>query len=93
MRQFATMKSYTGAAVLTFFLYWLFFLPGFVFNIIYYREAQRMQRMAGHGLPGAGCLGWMLWVNVVLLILSVIGACIFIALGGLTFLGALLGSH
>lgn len=94
VRQLATMKSYTGAAILIFFLYWLFFLPGFIFNIIYYREATRMQKIAGHGLPGTGCLAVMLWVNVIGLILVVVGACLFVALGGsLSFLGLLLGSE
>jgi hypothetical protein len=56
MRVAARLKSYTGSAVLVFFLYLLFYIPGLIVNVMYYREAKRMQRMAGQGLPGVGCL-------------------------------------
>ncbi|MCL4869308.1 MAG: hypothetical protein KJ063_10075 [Anaerolineae bacterium] len=77
----ARMKSYTGAAVLVFFLYWLFFLPGLIVNFIYYQEAQRMQKLAGRSLPGQGCLAIMLWLNLFVLILTVLGGCGFLLLG------------
>lgn len=70
-RAAARMKSYTGASVLVFFLYLLFFIPGLIVNFIYYSEAQRMQRIAGHPLPGQGCLSIMLWFNVIGVVLSI----------------------
>jgi hypothetical protein len=76
----ARMKSYTGAAVLVFILYMLFYIPGLIVNFIYYGEAQRMQRIAGHSLPGSGCLTFMLWINVATLSLSILGACGFMFL-------------
>lgn len=76
----AQMKSYIGAAVLVFFLYLLFFFPGFITNIIYLNEAKRMQRVAGQKLPGVGCLSWMLWLNIAFIVLAIIGLCVFAAL-------------
>lgn len=60
----AQMKSYVGPAVLVFFLYWIFWLPGFIVNWVFYREAKEMQRIAGQGLPGTGCLAVMLCLNL-----------------------------
>lgn len=80
----AQMKSYTGPAILVFILYWLFYLPGFIANYIYYREAQRMERIAGHGLPGAGCLAFMFWINaasiIAVLVLALLAVCAFLTL-------------
>ena len=67
-RVVARMKSYTGPAVLVFFLYLLFWFPGLVVNIIYYREAKKMEKLASHTLPGVGCLSIMLWLNILALI-------------------------
>jgi len=73
-------KSYIGASVLVFFLYWLFWIPGLVVNYLYFREAKHMERMAGRSLPGAGCLLAMLWLNG----LALVGA--GLALWGFLFL-------
>ena len=77
-RAAARMKSYTGSAVLVFFLYWLFFLPGLIVNYIYYREAKRMEQVAGNSLPGQGCLGFMLWFNVAVIVLAILGAIVLV---------------
>ena len=78
----AQMKSYTGPAILIFILYWLFYLPGLIANYIYYREAKHMERVAGHGLPGVGCLALMLWLNIAsfaaILIAGILGAGLFL---------------
>lgn len=63
-RTLARMKSYTGAAVLVFFLYWLFYLPGLIVNYLYLREAKRMEKVAGQSLPSVGCLSVMLRLNL-----------------------------
>lgn len=60
----ALNKSYTGPAVLVFALYWLFYVPGLVANILFYREAKRTEYIAGKRLPGTGFLLAMLWMNV-----------------------------
>ncbi|MCZ7665839.1 MAG: hypothetical protein M5U34_00680 [Chloroflexi bacterium] len=55
------------------FLYWFFFLPGLIVNFIYYHEANKMQKIAGKSLPGQGCLGFMLWLNVIVIVIGVVG--------------------
>lgn len=70
----AATKSYTTSAVIVFLLYWLFWLPGLIFNLVYLRDARRMERLAGTSLPGAGCLTIMLAVNLIgLVLVGVIG--------------------
>ena len=61
---FARTKSYTGPAIVTMLLYLVAWLPGFVANLLYWDEGRRMERIAGHELPGMGCLRLMLWLNV-----------------------------
>jgi hypothetical protein len=75
----ASLKSYTGIAILVFVLYLFFWLPGFIVNIIYLREANRMQAVAGHGLPGVGCLT----IELVLSIIGIAFACVAVLILGL----------
>src|SRR5262245_39968562 len=79
-RTVARMKSYTGSAVLVFFLYLLFWLPGFIVNYIYLDEAQKIEKIAGQSLPGTGCLYVMFWLNVIGLILGIACAGLFLIL-------------
>jgi hypothetical protein len=60
----AQQKSYVGAAITTFVAYLFFWLPGVIFNIMYINDARRMQKIAGRGLPGVGCLWILLIVNL-----------------------------
>lgn len=69
----ARLKSYTGAAVIAFCLYWLFWPAGLVLNYIYMQEAKKMEGLAGHSLPGQGCLSLLFWLNLVLFVLSLCG--------------------
>ncbi len=80
-RAAARMKSYTGSAVIVFVLYIFFFLPGLIVNYIYYKEAKRMQQIAGQSLPGQGCLGFMLWLNVIFLVLGLFVAVLAVLAG------------
>jgi hypothetical protein len=77
----ARVKSYTGPAILVLVLYLFLWLPGFIANILYYSDAKRMERVAGHSLPGAGCLAVMLWLNLISFVLGLLGSCAVIALG------------
>jgi hypothetical protein len=77
-RATARLKSYTGAAVLVFILYWLFWIPGLIVNVMYYTEAKRTERLAGQSLPGVGCLTVMLWLNSLLAVIVVLGLCMLI---------------
>ena len=78
-RETARLKSYTGAAVLVFFLYWLFYLPGLIVNWMYVREARQMELIAGQRLPGTGCLSFMLWLNIIIITLGILAAIVFVA--------------
>lgn len=77
-RAIARQKSYIGPAVLTFFVYWLFYLPGLIVNLLYLSDANRTARIAEEQPSGYGCL-------VVLLILGLIP----LAIGALLLFGAL----
>jgi hypothetical protein len=77
----ARAKSYTGPAILVLVLYLLLWLPGFIANILYYSDAKQTQRVAGHPLPGTGCLAVMLWLNVISLVLSLVASCSVVVLG------------
>jgi uncharacterized membrane protein YvbJ len=59
----ARNKSYTGTAVLIFFLYLLFFFPGLIVNYIYVQEAKKMEEKAGMKLPGVNLLNIMLQIS------------------------------
>lgn len=76
----ARMKSYTGSAVLVFFLYLLFWVPGFVVNYMYLDEAQKMEKIAGQSLPGTGCLHIMFWLNIIGIVLGIACAGLFFIL-------------
>lgn len=69
MRAHASMKSYTGSAILVFFLYLIFYPVGLIANILYYLDAKRMEQIAGIGLSGAGSLTLMLWLNAAMIAL------------------------
>ena len=65
----ARTKSYTTHAVATLILYFALWLPGLIANVIFLLDARRMQRIAGQGLPGVGCLWLLLTLQVVVIIL------------------------
>jgi hypothetical protein len=60
----ARSKSYVAAAMVTLILYWVFWLPGIIANLLWYSEAKQRERVAGQSLPGVGCLSIMLWLNI-----------------------------
>ncbi len=75
-RTIARMKSYVLPAVFVLFLYTLGWVPGFIVNLLYYNDAKRMERIAGEGLPGSGCLSLLLWANVAVVVLAILaGVC------------------
>jgi len=49
-------KSYTNKAVITLLLYMVFFVPGFIANIIYLVEANETRELTGVNPEGWGCL-------------------------------------
>lgn len=71
----ARSKSFTGKAVLAFLLYLLFWLPGFIANVMFCREAQAAERLAGQRLPGTGCLTFLLCLNLIPLAIVFFAVC------------------
>ena len=82
----ARAKSYTGYAMVVFFLYGLLWIPGLIFNIVYVIEATTMQHIAGRKLPGVTLLQIMLGINI---FLGSVGALLACLLAYLLFAGAL----
>lgn len=68
----ARSKSYIGSSILVLVLYLVFWLPGLIANILYYREAQRMEQIGGIRPQGTGCLAIMLWGQVIVVALAVV---------------------
>ena len=74
----ARNKSYVGPAVLTFFLYLLFWIPGLIVNLIYFIDARKKAKIIGAKPSGYGCLiALFIWaifplVAVILLIVALL---------------------
>ncbi len=62
----AATRSFTTRAIITFVLYLVFWLPGAVANIVYWREANNVQRVTGRAPESKGCLVAMLWLFAIL---------------------------
>lgn len=69
----ARQRSFIGAAIVTFVLTWFFWLPGLIANLLFLREARKVQGRAGEKLSGVGCLWALLIVNgIIPLILLIV---------------------
>jgi hypothetical protein len=55
-------ESFTTRAVITAVLYWFFWLPGFIANLVWYFEARGIERDTGQAPSGKGCLLAMLFL-------------------------------
>ena len=67
----ARQKSYVGAAVLTFLLYWVFFFPGLIANCLYLDDARRTAKLAGRTPRGVLCL-WVMFILGMLVFVSIL---------------------
>ena len=85
-RAMARSKSYVGQSVLVLVLYFVFYLPGLIFNWMFLKEAQRNEQIAGQSLPGTGCLKALLYANVIWIVFW----CVII--GSITGIGAFGGN-
>lgn len=65
-------KSFTGVAVLTLFLYFIFWIPGLIANIMFYKEAREVRRVTGHAPAGMGLLSFMFWASLVPFLLLIV---------------------
>ncbi|MGE0636584.1 MAG: hypothetical protein AB7G44_11085 [Bacteroidia bacterium] len=68
----AKLQNFIGAAVLTFFLYLIFYIPGLIINILYLLEAKRIEKIAGQKPAGYGCLIALLILGAIPLIISIV---------------------
>ena len=55
-RRAAAGKDYTTPAVITLILYLVFWLPGMIANVVYWKQASRDQALTGHAPDGKSCL-------------------------------------
>ncbi len=62
----APKRDYAMLAIFTLVLYWVFWLPGFIFNLYFLQEARRYKRETGSHPNGLGCLWWVLIFNIIL---------------------------
>ncbi len=62
-------QSFTTKAVIAFLLYWLGYVPGLTFNIMFLMEAHRVQRETQRTPSGLGCL----WATLVGGLIPLIG--------------------
>jgi hypothetical protein len=58
--------SFTWKAFATLVLYCIFWFPGLLANILFYGEAKNAQQRTGHAPEGMGCLGALLWLNLLI---------------------------
>jgi hypothetical protein len=60
------MKDYTNPAMFVMVLYFVFYLPGLIANVVYWNQARNDEIKYGNKPQGAGCLNWLLIVFFVL---------------------------
>lgn len=65
------MRSFRGQAFIALVLYFPFFLPGLIANIIWWNQARSLEAATGIAPRGKGCLTGMLICAVILMLLSV----------------------
>src|SRR5947209_5700104 len=49
-------KSYTTPAIISLMLYFFFWIPGFIANVVYLLEANKTKKITGRTPEGYGCL-------------------------------------
>ncbi len=65
-------RSYTGRAFLLIPLYLLGYLPGFICNVVWYRQVRWARQVTGRKPPGYGCLHVLMAVGVAPLLLLIL---------------------
>lgn len=71
-RAMMAQKSYIGASVVVFILYWFFYLPGLIVNAMYLNDASKVAKATGKSPAGRGCLQIMLFLGLIPLIFILI---------------------
>jgi uncharacterized membrane protein YqaE (UPF0057 family) len=70
-------QSFTNKAVIAFLLYWLGYVPGLIFNIMYLVEARRVESETGRTPSGYGCL-WATLIGSLIPAVLFVGFCFLI---------------
>jgi hypothetical protein len=83
LRRAAAMRSYVTPAVITLVLYFVFWLPGLIANLVYYFAARSDEQASGVQPQGSGCLT-ALFVFFVGLPIAGVAALIFLPVIGTT---------
>jgi hypothetical protein len=79
--------SFTGRAVIAFLLYFLGYIPGLIFNIMFLHEATNVQKETGRTPEGMGCL-WATLIGSLAPLILLIALCSLLGI-----VGALGGQH
>jgi hypothetical protein len=58
-------QSFTGKAVIALLLYFLFYIPGLIVNIMFISQANRVRKETGQTPSGIGCLWATLVVSII----------------------------
>jgi hypothetical protein len=74
----AAGRSFTTPAIITLVLWFVFWVPGLIANIVYLKEATNVEKLTGRTPEGKGCLVGMLWgfigIPAILLVILVIAS-------------------
>ena len=68
----ASQKSYIGASAVVFLLYWFFYFPGLIVNIMYINDAEKTKKISKETPSGYGCLYFLLVIGLLPLLMYII---------------------
>lgn len=82
-RALHSSKSYVGAAILTWALYYIgFFIIGLIVNIVYLSSSKKTMLITGSSPSGRGCLWLLLWFHLIIPLILIV----LLLTGGLAIL-------
>lgn len=70
--------SFTGKAVIAFLLYFLGYIPGLIFNVMFLNEANNVGKEIGRTPEGTGCL-WATLIGSLVPLLGFLAFCVLLA--------------
>lgn len=66
-------KTFVLPAIITLVLYYIgFFIVGFIVNLLYISSANNNRIITGSNPPGRGCLVFLLWFHIILLLVILV---------------------
>lgn len=68
----AASKSFVGPALAVLVLYWFCYIPGLIFNLMWFNEANRIRKVTGRDPAGMGCLTIMLFAGFIPLVVFLV---------------------